>query len=131
MCNIRPEKSDPNRTRITIGGNRICYPGNVSTKMAPLGLTKMVINIVLYCRRAKFCTFDISNLYLYMPLNCPKNVCVRLTDISQEFIAEYNLTHHIRDGWVYFGIRKRVYGLPQSGILANKILEERLGLAGY
>jgi hypothetical protein len=36
VCKVRPEKSDPARTRITIGGNRICYPGDVGTKTAPL-----------------------------------------------------------------------------------------------
>ncbi len=25
VCEVRPEKDDPNRTRITIGGSRICY----------------------------------------------------------------------------------------------------------
>jgi hypothetical protein len=28
VCEVRPQKEDPNRTRITIGGNRICYPGD-------------------------------------------------------------------------------------------------------
>ncbi len=31
VCGIRPDKDDPNHARITIGGNRICYPGNVGT----------------------------------------------------------------------------------------------------
>ena len=28
VVNYRPEKSDPNRVRLTIGGNRINYPSN-------------------------------------------------------------------------------------------------------
>eukprot|EP00804_Cyclotella_cryptica_P017134 CCRYP_003352-RA/>CCRYP_003352-RA protein AED:0.42 eAED:0.42 QI:0/-1/0/1/-1/1/1/0/165 len=47
VCKVRPEKSDPDCTCITIGGNRICYPGDVGTKTAPLELVKLMINSVL------------------------------------------------------------------------------------
>eukprot|EP00804_Cyclotella_cryptica_P000193 CCRYP_016175-RA/>CCRYP_016175-RA protein AED:0.26 eAED:0.26 QI:0/0/0/0.6/0.75/0.8/5/0/1027 len=47
VCKVRPEKTDPDRTRITIAGNRICYPGDVGTKTAPLELVKLMINSVL------------------------------------------------------------------------------------
>eukprot|EP00804_Cyclotella_cryptica_P009041 CCRYP_003144-RB/>CCRYP_003144-RB protein AED:0.42 eAED:0.43 QI:0/0/0/1/0/0/2/0/355 len=90
-----------------------------------------MINSVLSRHNAKFCTFDISNFYLGTPLDRPEYVRIRIDDIPQEFIAEYDLTHHVRDGWVYFQIVKGVYGLPQSGILANKLLETRLNAAGY
>eukprot|EP00804_Cyclotella_cryptica_P016130 CCRYP_004246-RA/>CCRYP_004246-RA protein AED:0.35 eAED:0.35 QI:0/0/0/0.75/1/1/4/0/1339 len=131
VCKVRPEKSDPDRTRITIGGNCICYPGDVGTRTAPLELVKLMINSVLSRHNAKFCTFDISNFYLGTPLDRPEYVRIRIDDIPQEFIDEYDLTHHVRDGWVYFQIVKGVYGLPQSGILANKLLETRLNAAGY
>ena len=131
MFKICPKNADPNHTCITIGGNRICYTGNVGTKTAPIKLVKMMINSVLSCRGAKFCTFDIINFYLCTPLDHPEYVRVRLTDIPQEFIDECNLTHRVRDGWVYFETLKGVYGLPQSGKITNKFLEEHLGLAGY
>ena len=31
VCEVCPQTEYPNRTQITIGGNRICYPGNVGT----------------------------------------------------------------------------------------------------
>ena len=34
-------------------------------------------------------------------------------------------------GWVYFEIRKGIYGLKQSGKLANNLLHERLEAHGY
>ncbi len=37
VCEVCPEKDDPDRTRITIGGNRICYPGNVGANRALRG----------------------------------------------------------------------------------------------
>jgi hypothetical protein len=27
ICKVHPEKENPNRTQITIGGSQICYPG--------------------------------------------------------------------------------------------------------
>jgi hypothetical protein len=46
VCEILPEKDDPECTRITIGGNRICYPGNVGTNTASLELIKVLLNSV-------------------------------------------------------------------------------------
>jgi hypothetical protein len=31
VCEVCPEKDDPDCTRITVNGNCICYPGNAST----------------------------------------------------------------------------------------------------
>ena len=47
VCEVRPQKDDPNRTRITIGGNKICYPGDTGTKTGSLELVKLVANSVL------------------------------------------------------------------------------------
>ena len=47
VSEVRPEKDDPNCTQITIGGNRICYPGNVGTNTASLELLKLLPNSVL------------------------------------------------------------------------------------
>ena len=54
VCEVRPQKADPNRTIITIGGSRICYPGDVSTPTASLELFKLILNSVLSRRGARF-----------------------------------------------------------------------------
>jgi hypothetical protein len=127
VCNVKPEKSDPNRTRITIAGQNITYPGDVGTKTASLDLIKLILNSVLSRRGAKFVTFDIKNFYLQTPLDRPEYVRIQLSDIPQEFIVEYNLLDYVHvNGWIYFEIRNGVYGLPQSGALANALLEKRL-----
>eukprot|EP00804_Cyclotella_cryptica_P010860 CCRYP_008771-RA/>CCRYP_008771-RA protein AED:0.34 eAED:0.27 QI:0/0/0/1/0/0/5/0/537 len=131
VCKVHHEKSDPDRTRITIGINSICYPGDVGTKTAPLELIKLMINSVLSHKNAKFCTFVIISFYLGTPFDHPEYIRIRINDIPQEFISTYNLTHHVQDGWVYFQIIKGVYGLPQAGILANMLLETRLNASGY
>ena len=131
VCKVRPEKSDPKRTRVAIGSNRITYPGNVGIPTASLELAKLVFNSILSRPGAKFTTFDICNFYLQTPFDRPEYVRVGLSNIPDEFVQEYNLLAYTRNGWVYFEIRRSVYGLPQSGMLSKNLLEQRLNKAGY
>jgi hypothetical protein len=91
ICEVCPEKDDPDRTRITIGGNRICYLGNVGTNTALLELVKLLLNSVLSRKGALFSTIDLKNFYLDTPMPDPKYVCIKLSDIPVKFIKEYNL----------------------------------------
>ena len=43
----------------------------------------------------------------------------------------YNLTAKVKNGFVYIEIQKGMHGLPQAGILANKLLKRRLAKHGY
>ena len=46
VCEVRPEKDDPDRTRITIGGSRICFPGDVGTNTSIFPLHGIPIMLV-------------------------------------------------------------------------------------
>ena len=74
ICAVRPGKTDPNRTRITICGTNVCYPGDVGTNTASLELFKLMINSTLSRKGAKFACFDIENFYLGTPLDRPEYV---------------------------------------------------------
>ena len=77
-------------------------------------------------------TFDIRNYYLQTPLDRPEYVRIKLSDVPQDFVDEYNLQDFAdANGWVYFEIKNGVYGLPQSGVLAQDLLEKRLKLHDY
>ena len=58
VCEVRPQKEDPNRTRITVNGNRICYTGDIGSPIGSLDLGKIMINSVLSRRSARFFFFD-------------------------------------------------------------------------
>ena len=58
-------------------------------------------------------------------------VCIKLSDIPQEFIDEYDLSGADQYGWIYFEILRGCYGLPQSGRLSNDLLCTRLKKANY
>jgi hypothetical protein len=49
--------------------------------------------------------------------------------IPTKIIAQYNLLPLVYNGCVYMEICKGMYGLPQAGMLANKLLEKtKMGL---
>ena len=56
VCTVRPEKAEPNRTRFTVGGDRINYPGTVATPTAEMLVAKMLFNSVISTKDARFMT---------------------------------------------------------------------------
>ena len=77
-------------------------------------------------------TFNIRNYYLQNPLDRPEYVRIKLSDIPLDFVDEYNLKDFFdANGWVYFEIKNGVYGLPQSRVLAQALLEKRLKRHAY
>ena len=132
VCTVRPEKKEKERTRFTVGGDRINYPGEVATPTADMLVTKMLINSVISTKGARFMTMDISNFYLMTPLKRPEYIKIKLSDIPDEIIKEYKLKDKVtKNGCIYIEANRGMYGLPQSGLLANQLLEKRLNKHGY
>jgi len=130
QCDLR--KKEQNRPRFTVGGDRINYPGEVATPTAEMLVAKTLFNSVISTKGAKFMTLDISNFYLMTPLKRPEYMRMKIADIPQEIIDEYNLKDKATpDGSIYIVATKGMYGLPQAGLLANKLLEKRLNKEGY
>ena len=102
VCEVKPHKEDPNRTRITVAGSKICYPGDVGTPIGSLELVKIIINSVLSRCNARFVSFDLNTFYLQTQMDQSEYVCIKLSDIPQEFIEEYNLSKAAKNGWIYF-----------------------------
>ena len=81
---------------------------------------------------AKFMTMDIKDFYLCTPLARREYAKLRLSDIPDEVITEYGLEElATAEGFVYIVVKKRMYGLPQAGLLAQQQLEKRLNKHGY
>ena len=52
--------------------------------------------------------------------------------MPEKIIEKYNLWQLVdRNRLVYIEIMKSLYGLPQAGLLANKLLEQRLATRGF
>ena len=104
VCEYRPQKEDPNRTRITVTGVHIKYPGDLGTPTGSLDLVKMIINSVLSRSNACFVCFDATNLYLQTPMANPEYVRIKLSAIPQEIIDKYDLTKYVHNCWIYYEI---------------------------
>jgi hypothetical protein len=114
VVDIKDHKEEKERTRLTVGGDQIEYPGDKSTRTAGLATAKILINSVISTLGAKF---------EYMVIN--------LSSLPQETIDKYKLIELSQDGKVYIEIQKGMYGLPQAGILANELLQRNLAKDGY
>ena len=64
VCNYRLEKADPNRVRITVGGNKINYSDDCGTPTADLLTVKLLLNSVISTPGAKFMTIDNGHIKL-------------------------------------------------------------------
>jgi hypothetical protein len=52
--------------------------------------------------------------------------------MPEDVIAHYKLNDiKTRNGYIYFEIQKGMYGLPQSGIIAQQLLKKCLNAHGY
>ena len=91
VCVVCPQKSESNQTRLTVGDNRINYPGEVGTLTADMVLVKFLLNSVVSTKGAKFMRINISNFYLNTPLPRFDYLKLKLSDIQQEVIDEYKL----------------------------------------
>ena len=60
FCGVREGKAEKNRTRLTVGGDRINYTGNIGTPTACLLTVKLLVKSVISTARAEFMTLDIK-----------------------------------------------------------------------
>ena len=124
VCELRPQKEEVERTRLTVGGNLIQYPGDASTKMADLTTAKVLWNSVLSTPGARFMCMDVKNFYLMTPLPMYEYMKMPIEIIPQEIIDQCNLHNLVHKGHVHIEIRKGMHGLPQAGLLANQLLQQ-------
>jgi hypothetical protein len=68
VVDINDHKEEKERTRLTVGGDQIEYPGDKSTRTAGLTTAKTLINNVISTLGTKFLVIDITFIYLNTPL---------------------------------------------------------------
>jgi hypothetical protein len=120
VCDYKPHKQEKERVRLTVGGNRLDYSGDVTTSTSDITPFKILINITLSTEDAVMMMIDIKNYYLGNPLPRFEYMKMLLSRFPEEIIQKYNLNALALTGWVYIEIRKGMYGLKQAGLLANQ-----------
>jgi hypothetical protein len=131
-CDMKPNKTETHQTRLTAGSDRINYPEDIGTPTADMTLFKCHANSIILTPGARCIMGDIKDFYLNTPMKRPEYMRLKITDIPDKIIEQYNLRELVDDdGYVYREISKGMYGLPQAGIIAQELLAERLAKYGY
>jgi hypothetical protein len=126
-----PQKEDPNCVRITINENLINYPFELTKHTIDMVSSKLLWNSTISMPGAPFAGANIKNMYLDTPLNPFEYMRIPISLFPTNTIDHYQLNNKILKDYVYMEIRKGMYGLPQAGILANKLLKKCLAKHGY
>jgi hypothetical protein len=132
VCDLRLQKDEIHRTRMTAGGDRLDYDGKKSTETASLETPKFHLNSVISTKRARHLCLDIGNMYLNTKLLSPEYMRIHISLIPNEIKVEYNVEDFVdENGYVYVEITGAIYGLSRSGYLASEDLKKNLAKFGY
>jgi hypothetical protein len=106
VVDIKDHKDEKERTRLTVGGYQIKYPGEKSTRTAGLATAKILTNSVISTPNAKFLFIDINNFYLNTPLGRFEYMVINLASLPQETIKNSDLNKLAEDGRATSRFRK-------------------------
>jgi hypothetical protein len=68
VCDNKPHKQEKERVRLTVGGDKLDYSGDVATSTADITIFKILINRTLCTEDADMMMMDIKHYYLGTPL---------------------------------------------------------------
>ena len=91
VCEMKQEKEEKERTRLTVWGNLLDFTGNLSAPTASVTTSKCVFNSVVSTPGARCLLADIKNFYLNNILPDPEFMRIPLKIIPQDIIDTYDL----------------------------------------
>lgn len=112
-----PQKEDPSRIRITVGGGNLLhyYDHDTGTPFMDLTTTKLFLNSVISTDDARFIILDVKDFYLNTPMPEFEYMKILLRLLSEEVITQYKLRDLAEGGeYAYMQIQKGMYGLKQA-----------------
>ena len=111
VCTYRPQKDKKHCMRLNVGGNLIVCLFDVSAPTSDLTTAKLLFNSVISTPGTGFVTLDLNNFYLGTPLPEARYMKMKLDILPDEIIKKNTLLNIVPNGWVYFRIKKVMYGL--------------------
>jgi hypothetical protein len=100
VCDCKPHKQEKERVRLTVGGDRLDYSGDVATSTADITTFKILIKSTLSTEDAAMMMIDIRNYYLGTPLPRFEYMKMLLSRFPEEIIQKYNLNTLAVDDWI-------------------------------
>ena len=98
ICDIRPQKTETHRTKLTAGGNLIDYPGEVSTPTSDLTTMKLHVNSTISDITSRYMCMDVKYFYLNDLMDRDEYIMIQISMIPQEFVEKYNLAEKSHNG---------------------------------
>ena len=86
VASIRPTESEVNRVRVTVGIDRLDFPGTTTTHCAGLTTTKCLLNRKISTPGARFMTSDIKYFYYGTAMASYEYMKLALACIPDEII---------------------------------------------
>ncbi len=99
------------RVRVTAGGDKIVYTGDVSAATASMETIKLQWNAIC-SEHAEWMCLDVVDFYLGTPLEEPQWMWVPLSLCPESTRARYGLDRLAVGGKVLARLNKGIYGLP-------------------
>ena len=66
-------------------------------------------------------TIDVKDFYLNTPIAQSEYLRLKLKDLPESVVQNYNLTEKATtDGFIYMEIKREMYGLPQAGLITQQ-----------
>ena len=78
VAKLRPQKPEPERVRITVGGNLIDCPGDKRTPTTEITTIKMHLNSVVSKPQSKYLCTDVHNFYLNTIMEDPEYMSIKV-----------------------------------------------------
>jgi hypothetical protein len=92
---------------------------------------QIVWNRVISIEGVRHICLDVGEFYLQTPSQKYEYMKIPVALFLSWTGNQYNLNKNAHNGFVYWGICKAIYGLPNAGRLANERIRQKLKLTGF
>ena len=101
------------------------YLGDCGTPTLGLTTVKLHLNRIVSTINEKFMTIDIKDFYLNTPMERSKYMHLKLSDLPKSVAQQYNMeVKETKGGYVHVDIKRGMYGLPQTVLIVQKLLDK-------
>ena len=125
-CDHRPLKDEKWRIRCLVGGDKLPYEHDAGSPATDMIETKLLFNSVISDAKngARFMSMDLKDMFLMTPMNNPEYMKCHYRYFPEDIRRRYNLDSVVHNNFIYIKIKKGLFGLKQSALLAYQQLSE-------
>lgn len=119
VATLQPHKTEKHRISLSVGNNPIDYPTFVITATTEMQIVNLHINSVISDDKGSYPVSNIELFYLGTPMTRFEYMRIPVKYLPNNIMKQYNFVTFVFNGHVMVEIRKGMYGLPQTSILAQ------------